>query len=393
MTNEKFIHTKKLKMASFICMGIGLLSFLIALIRYQHHPERIWANLLLDSVFFLGISMASAFLIAAVYVAYGGWLTVIKRVPEAISSYIPYAVVFLLIVLVFGGKYLYEWRNAGYLESDEVLKGKSAYFNPVFYWGRFVFFLGILISLNYLIRRRSIMEDNAMPGDITHHKKSVDYASLFLIFFAVYISVSSWDWLMSIDVHWFSTMYGWYVFASFWVTGISVVALFVIYLRSRGYLKQSNKNHLNMLGIMMFAFSIFWTYVTFDQFMLIWYANIPEETVYFKERFMHFRFFFYGLWIMNFVLPFLILISRDAKRKHAVMVIAALIIIFGHFVDFWLMIMPKVVGPSAHLGWFELSLPLFFIGFFTYMVFNYMSKYNLVPTNHPFLKESIHYEY
>ena len=100
---EKFIHSKRLKMASFICMGIGILSFIIAMLRYQHHPERIWANLLLDSVFFLGISMASAFLLAAVYVAYGGWMTVIKRIPEAISSYMPYAILCVFIVLVFGG--------------------------------------------------------------------------------------------------------------------------------------------------------------------------------------------------------------------------------------------------------------------------------------------------
>ena len=139
---------------------------------------------------------------------------------------------------------------------------------------------------------------------------------------------------MSIDAHWYSTMYSWYTFASSFVAGMSLIALWVIYVKNKGYLELTNEEHIHDIGKFMFAFSIFWTYLWFSQYMLIWYANIPEETVYFKERFNHFRVFFYGLWIMNFVLPFLILMSRDAKRKHSFLGVAAVIIIFGHFVDF-----------------------------------------------------------
>jgi hypothetical protein len=187
-------------------------------------------------------------------------------------------------------------------------------------------------------------------------------------------------------------MYGWYVFASFWVTGIAVITLTTIHIKSKGYLKEVNVNHLHDLGKYMFAFSIFWTYVTYCQFMLIWYANIPEETIYFKHRFEHYKALFYLVFILNFVLPFLILMSRDAKRNVVSLTIAACIIIIGHFLDFYLMIMPGVLGDHAGFGILEIFLPCLFIGVLILVTHTRLSNAALINHNHPYLEESLHHE-
>src|SRR4030095_4083706 len=151
---------------------------------------------------------------------------------------------------------------------------------------RFAFFVGILMSLILLMRKNSKLEDQF--GGLNYYRNNLTWASLFLLFFAIYILITAWDWLMSLDVHWYSTMFGWYSFASFWVTSCAVNTLIILYLKRKGYLGVVNENHYHEMGLLMFAFSIFWTYVTFCQFMLIWYANIPEETEYFRERYDHF---------------------------------------------------------------------------------------------------------
>jgi hypothetical protein len=377
-------------MISYIFMIIGLLAIALGFVVYGgENISRVWANLLLNSVFFQGIAMAGAFFLAATYVAWGGWHTVLKRVPEALSLVIPFTAVILLVVILAGGHHLYHWMDTAHVEHDPILKGKQPYLNLPFFLVRFAFFLGILILLTFLMRKNSLREDQG--NELTSHKANLKWASLFLVFFAVYISVSAWDWLMSIDAHWYSTMYGWYSFASFWVSGLAVITLVVLYLKSKGYLQVVNNSHLHDLGKLMFAFSIFWTYLTFCQFMLIWYANIPEETAYFRERYDHFKPLFYAIFLLNFLSPFLILMSRDSKRHFRMLAIASFVILIGHYLDFYLMIMPGVVGSQAGFGFLEIVAPFFWIGLLMLLVFRNFSKAAQVPVNHPFLQESLHH--
>jgi hypothetical protein len=393
---ERFILPQRLKTISFVLILIGLVGIIVSFFTHASEEEskRVWANLLLNAVFFHGIAMASAFFQAATYVAYGGWHTAIKRIPEAISMFLPFTSALLLLVLavpliIYGHHPLYHWTDSHVVEADPILQAKTAYLNLPFFFSRFAFFVGILLLLTMLMRRNSLAED--INGGLQYYKNNLKWASLFLLFFAIYISVTSWDWLMSLDAHWYSTMFGWYSFASFWVTGIAVITLVVVYLKKNGYLEVVNNNHLHDLGKLMFAFSIFWTYLVFCQFMLIWYANIPEETMYFRQRYDHFMWMFYGIFILNFVTPFLVFMSRDAKRRVQILVIGALIIIFGHFMDFYLMVMPGTLGTNARFGLVEIVTPMFFIGLFIYVVSVYLSKANLVPKHHPFLQESMHH--
>jgi Ni/Fe-hydrogenase subunit HybB-like protein len=204
-----------------------------------------------------------------------------------------------------------------------------------------------------------------------------------------------WLWLMSIDPHWFSTMYSWYTFASTFVSGVSLIVLFVIYLKNRGELEYVTQEHLHDLGKFMFAFSIFWTYLWFSQYMLIWYSNQPEETLYFIQRIgtadhagPYKGIFFFNL-IINFVCPILILMKKAGKRNYTLMTFMAVLIIFGHWVDFYQMVMPGTVKGNPHMSWYEFGIPLGFVGLIMWGVGRYISKYPLTAKNHPFLKESI----
>lgn len=396
--DRPYVFDPRWRIASIVLMVIGLLGLVYGLVVYTgEQSHRFWANMLVDSTFFLGIAMASAFFISSHYLAWGGWFIAFKRVPEAIMGYLPFGAVILLIVLIFGQHDLYHWAQPGISDPhsnnyDPVIAGKSPYLNNPFFFIRFFVFLGGLVFVAFQIRKTSLREDTLAAGDTSAHKRLLVLASIFLPIFAVYILVTAWDWLMSIDTYWFSTMYGWYVFASFWVTGISVITLVILSLKRMGYLPNVNANHLQDLGKYMFAFSIFWTYVTFDQYMLIWYANLPEETVYFMHRYENYSFLFYSVFILNFVAPFLVLMSRDAKRHATYLTVAAVIIIVGHFIDFFLMVMPGVVKADWGFGPMELLLPCLFIGMILFITHTRLANAPLTPKNSPLIQESLQHE-
>jgi len=392
---EKYVMSARLKQWSFIFIIVGLIGIIASFFIYtgDEGTKHIWATLVLVATYFQGITISSGFFLAATYVAYGGWQTALRRVPEAIAMVVPVTALMLFFVLVvpnfiYGYHPVYDWTNKAVVQNDPVIQAKTPYLNLPFFIIRFIFFVGILTTLIYLMRRNSVKEDS--HPEIKYYRNNLKWGSLFLVFFAVYILVMNWDWLMSIDAHWYSTMFGWYAFASNWVNGVAVITLIIIYLKRKNYLPQVNNNHLHEMGLLMFAFSIFWTYVTFDQFMLIWYANIPEETEYFRMRYDHFMVFFYLIWIINFIAPFLVLMSRDAKRKMQVLTVAAIIIVIGHFIDYYLMVYPVTVHVPQ-FGLIEISALLFFAGVFVYSVFTNLGKANLMPKHDPFLQESLHH--
>ena len=198
---------------------------------------------------------------------------------------------------------------------------------------------------------------------------------------------------MSLEAHWFSTMFGWYNFAAMWVSGLCVITLIVIFLKKAGYLSWINENHLHDLGKFIFAFSIFWTYIWFSQFLLIYYANMPEETVYFYKRWEpeYLPWFWVNI-IINFVAPLLILMSRDSKRKVNTLMVVCIVLLCGHWLDYYMMIMPGTVESHRGFGIIEIGIAIGFTGLFTFLTLNQLSKRSLVATNHPFLQESIHHQ-
>lgn len=219
----------------------------------------------------------------------------------------------------------------------------------------------------------------------------VRWSAGFLVVYALtQMSVTPWMWIMSIDAHWYSTMFSWYTFGSAFVAAMAVILLFVVALKNNGNLELVNKEHIHDLGKLMFAFSIFWTYVWFSQYMLIWYANIPEETIYFKIRQQGpYSMIWYSVLVINFVMPLLILMSRPSKRNYFTVSFIAIAIIFGHWLDFYIMMMPGPLGADWSLGWFELGIFLGFAGLLIFTVSRTLAKASLVPQNHPLMKEAI----
>jgi Ni/Fe-hydrogenase subunit HybB-like protein len=197
--------------------------------------------------------------------------------------------------------------------------------------------------------------------------------------------------MLSLDPHWFSTLFGWYNFATFWVAGLSMIALIIIHLKKNGHFTHVNENHLHDLGKFMFAFSIFWTYLWFSQFMLIWYADIPEEVTYYMDRYTNYAVPFFSLIVINFAFPILLMMSRDAKRNFKFIRLAAVVIIFGHWLDVFIMVMPGTVKGAWGFGFLEIGMLAGFVGAFMFVVLNALSKAALVPKNHPFLEESEHH--
>ena len=359
--------------------------------------KRLLVSLWHSNVFFLGVSTIGTVFMAINYVAYAGWSVLIKRIAEALSAWIIPGGVIMLIVFFLGRHDIFHWTHEGIMDKgspnyDAIIAGKSGFLNLPFYLIRTVVYLSIWAFFSWKLRQLSLQED--LVGGTQWFHKSITASAMFLVLYAVTSSMSAWDWVMSVDTHWFSTMFGWYVFASWWVSGIAAIALTAIFLKQAGYLRALTVNHLHDLGKLMFGFSIFWTYVWFAQFMLIWYANLPEEAVYFNQRLGGFEGRYTGMFyfniVINFAFPFLGLMTRDAKRQMIIMKIVCIAILVGHWSDFYLMLMPGTLkGENGFL--IEIGVAAIFLGAFLILFTRRLASASLVPVHHPFLDESIHH--
>jgi hypothetical protein len=274
---------------------------------------------------------------------------------------------------------------------DKLIAGKTGFLNTPFFLARAIFFLSGWTLYRYFSRKFSIAQDHA--SDISNHKKNFRISAAFLVFYIVTESMMSWDWIMSIDPHWFSTLFGWYVFASMFVSGITTIALITIYLKSKGYLEFVNDSHIHDLGKFMFGISVFWTYLWFSQFMLIWYSNIPEEVTYFITRIEDYNLPFFGMLVMNFIFPLLILMNSDYKRINYFIVMAGIVILLGHYMDVYNMIMPSAVGDQWYIGVSEIGGFFFFFGLFIFVVFKELTKAPLLAKGDPYMGESKRFHY
>jgi hypothetical protein len=358
-----------------------------------------WAALYVACIFFMLISLGALAFYAIQQVAQAGWSPVLFRVMQGITAYLlPGSIIFFIILVLSGFHFnhIFVWMKDGITEVgnanyDKLIAGKSGYLNVTFWLIRAAIFITGWNLYRYFSRKNCIAQDAS--DDNSFYKKNFKLSAGFLVFFIVSESIMSWDWIMSFDPHWFSTLYGWYVFASFFVSGITTISMVTLYLKSKGYLENVNTSHIHDLSKFMFGISVFWTYLWFSQFMLIWYANIPEEVTYFKFRIEYYNLPFFGAVVMNFIFPLLVLINTDFKRITPIIVGAGVVILCGHYVDFFNMIMPATVGDTWFIGVSEIASVLFFLGLFIYVVFTALSKAPLTPKRNPFIEESEHFHY
>ncbi|MET7029724.1 quinol:cytochrome C oxidoreductase [Sediminicola luteus] len=356
--------------------------------------NRPWSALYVAAFFFMMLALGTLAFYAIQRAAQAGWSPLLFRVMEGITSYIVPGGIIVFVILVLSTmhlNHLFVWMDPEVVAEDKLLQGKAGYLNPTFFLIRAAIYLAIWIGYREYSRKLSLREDES--SDNSSFVKNFRASAAFLVLFLVSESMMSWDWIMSVDPHWFSTLFGWYVFASMFVSGITVIALVTIYLKSRGFLPEVNNSHLHDLAKFMFGISIFWTYLWFSQFMLIWYSNIPEEVTYFVTRIADYKLAFFGMVAMNFLFPVLILMNSDFKRMNWFIVMAGVVILCGHYIDIFNMIMPSTVGDQWYIGIPEIGAVLLFGGLFIFWIFRAMTKAPMQPKRNPFIEESKHFHY
>lgn len=402
--NDRFVIPARLRNTSLALILIGVITLIAgAASLLTSHADtdktRFWLVLLQDSIFFTLITTVSVFIQAAVSLAQGAWIVSFRRIPEAIGANVwvfGLIAVIVLFAVAFGFtdshgiNTIYQWTTA---KGDKIIEGKSAFLNK----GMFAFFtlttIGLWSFFGIKFRTMSLNQDNAPKNDTKLYWKVFRLSGVFLLVYALtQMSTIPWLWIMSIDAHWFSTLFSWYTFASAFVSGMSLIMLWMVYLKNQGNLVLVTTEHMHDVGKFMFAFSIFWTYLWFSQYMLIWYANVPEETTYFVMR-QHgpYSIIFYANFIINFVMPILILMARPSKRNYFTVTFMALVIIFGHWLDYYQMMMPGPLKANWHINWYEIGVFMGFAGLLIFVVSRTLAKSSLIAHNNILVKEtSIH---
>ena len=358
--------------------------------------NRPWSALYVACFFFFMIALGALAFYAVNFAAQAGWSPVLFRVMEAVTAYLVPGGIIMFVLLGLSGfhiNHLFVWADPEVVAHDVLLQGKAGWLNGTWMLIRAAIFLGGWITYRHFAVKFSRAGDTAKENDYSNFKKTFRISAGFLVFFLYTESMMSWDWIMSFDPHWFSTLFGWYVLAGMMVCAITTIALITIFLKSQGYLEIVNDSHIHDLAKFMFGFSIFWTYLWFSQFMLIWYANIPEEVTYFMTRIEDFNLPFFGMLAMNFLFPLLLLMNSDYKRVNWFVVLTGIVILVGHYIDIFVMVMPGTVGKSWFIGIPEIGAVLFFLGLFIFVVFTALTKAPLVLKNNPFMKESKNYHY
>ncbi|MEH0156094.1 quinol:cytochrome C oxidoreductase [Limibacter armeniacum] len=368
----------------------------------EHHAVFHWtdiikSNLWTNTVFFLGMSLLGFFFFAVQYAANSGWSVPIVRVMMAFGRYVPIMGILLFLIFLWGNHQIFHWTH-GYLyekgnpDFDPILYNKRGFLNIPFYLIRMVFFVGVWTLFWWMLNKITVNEDQHIDS-VVHFRRSQRISVAFLIFFGVSESIASWDWIMSIDPHWFSTLFGWYCLSSWLVAALCAMTFITIMLQQRGYLKIVNENHLHDLGKYIFGFSIFWSYLFISQFLLIYYANMPEETIYFVDRLGNpdYKGLFFFMLFLNFLFPLLALMTRDAKRKKTFLKVICPIVFIGHWLDFYLLITPGTLKSMGGMSLFAVGVGLVFLAGFAFTVFKGLTKHSLIPVNHPLLDEAINH--
>ena len=400
-----YTHRLKKKLLNVVLLGVVLviLGSMVTMVIAppenvssvaQYLTNRLWANAWINNVYFVGLALSGVLFVALQYVTQSGWSAALKRIPEAFGYWLPIGGVLMLAIFLLAKHVLFHWThdalyNPTHASYDPIIASKRAYLNTPFYIVRMVIYFSLWFGLFQLLRKASLAEDRL--GGVVGYKKMVKYAVFFIVVFAITSSAAAWDWVLSIDTHWYSTLFGWYIFSSWFVAGLAVITLLVVLLQEQGYLPMINANHLHDFGKFLFAFSIFWAYLWLSQFLLIYYANIPEESIYFVERLTNSSYsaFFFANLILNFFSPFLALMTRDAKRHGIFLKIICIVILVGHWLDFYLMITPGVLAGNGNIGLIEIGVALIYFAAFLHVILKKLASAPLVAQQHPLLQESL----
>ena len=374
-----------------IALLVGLVSAALSFYFYQQDHHRFFFSYLTSFFFFLTISLGGFFFVLSQHITRAGWSVVLRRIPEHLMKNI-WVLALFFIPVIFGIHDLYHWSHPEEVAVDHLLQVKAPYLNTNFFLIRAAFFWGIWILFAGYFFKKSTQQDES--GDKNNTISLQKASAIGMLLFALTVSFSSIDWVMSLTPHWFSTMFGVYIFAGCAVSALASITILAMSIRRSGFLRNTiNVEHFHDTGKLLYGFVVFWAYVAFSQYFLIWYANMPEETHWFKEHFA-------GNWnsvaafiaIGHFGVPFVLFMSRHIKRKLNLHCLMAIWILFMHFVDLYWLIMPNIDKQGINLTLGDLTNFLAIGGIYLAILLNRFKKYHLYPIRDPRVEDSIHFQ-
>ena len=381
--DKKVQLSGKFKIAMIILIVIGLIS--VAMAFTSEDSKRAWANLLLNNYYFMSVAIGATFWLAIQYITQSGWSAAYIRVPMAMSNYFIVSMI-LFAIMFFGIHDLYHWTHADAVAHDPLLQHKAPYLNVTFFSIRYVIFFGLWVYLSYRLKRLSLQEDKI--GGTENFLKLEMTSKIFIFVFAVSFSLFTIDWLMSLDPHWYSTIYVVKKFIMAFFHGAAVITAIVIILNKMGYFPMLTKKHLHDFSRYIWALSLIWGYIWLSQYLLIWYANIPEETVYYIPREMgEYKALFYVELIMNWAFPFFFLMWNRIAKNANLLLFTVVVLIIGQWVELFMSIMPGTVETHRISIW-DIGIFIGSFGLFALVVGMSLAKIPLIPQKHPYLIES-----
>ena len=350
-------------------------------------PERFWVNWILWFLFLLTIGLGCLFIIALEHVVGAKWSVPLRRIPERLSSLALLMGPAALLAL-FSLHTLYPWTQRENPENP-VIAGKSVWLSVPFFTLRVVLCVGLWILAYRIFVTGSFRQDR--ERDPRFNLRARRFAPLFMAIFAITITVVAFDWISSLEPEWYSDIFGVYIFAGTFLAGLAATTLALLYLKNQGRLPNVGPDHMYNLGGFLFAFTVFWSYIGFAQYLLMWYANIPEEVFWYQQR-------LHGAWgpillalaVFHFLVPFLILIPRNAKSNPRFLFWTASLMLASHWLDLYWMIFP-VLGNGPNFGWPECFFGFLFLSGGILWIRRFMKRGEDMPVGDPLLSEGLEF--
>ena len=384
---DQLVVSRNFKILTFALIAIGMVALLLGFIT-DH--QRTWANYLIVNYYFFSIAMGGAFFYVLQSITQSGWSSAFKRVSEAMMSYIPVAAIFFLLIF-FGISDLYHWADKQAVLTDPLLQHKSGYLNVPFFLARMIICFALWIIFIRKLRKLSIQEDLADQSNTEGIMEL--YSKIFIFILAITFSVSTIDWIMSLDVKWYSTIFALKNMVAAFLHGVTIMTLIVFILNRKGYFPFLNSFHLHDFSRYIFMLSIVWGYFWFAQFMIIWYGNIPDETIYYYLRWNEgWKIIFFLEIGLNWGIPFMVLLPVKASRNKSVILVVIIFLTIGQYIDLFSQVIPGT-SQKLQFGWIEAGVFLGYAGLFALVVATALSKSNLIPRNHPYLEESLDHHF
>jgi hypothetical protein len=352
---------------------------------------QLWHSWLVGTLFVTSLALGGLFFVLVHHATQAGWSVVVRRTAENAMATLPFLGL-LFAPLLFGTGELFHWSHGDAVAADPVLAHKQPYLNLPFFVVRTVLYLAVWSGMAIWFGRLSRLQDRTGDHEITRRLRRASAPAL--IVFALTVTFASFDWLMSLDPHWYSTIFGVYFFSGSAVAIYAFLSLVTIAQRRSGLLVDVvTTDHLHDLGKLLFAFVSFWGYIGFSQFFLIWYGNLPEETSFFAER-------LHGTWrgasvllaVGHFVVPFFFLLPRTVKRRSGALAAAAVWMLLMHLVDLYWLVMPNLHPEGLAPGLLDAAALIGSIGVFLAAFGRSLGRQSLVPLRDPRLPESLLFE-